>query len=591
MNRLIAFILSLLISATLAFGQGFMRLSFGGSGGGTPPISSPSKIFYTTYSSRPLFIYEPPNYDVSKPYALAIFYGGQGVYGTPTVVTNQSLGTGNGVTTTFSGNYTNGANADVLYSSVIKVNAVAVATGDRTAHFTGAGVSSSTNSYTATAGTISITFSTPPANGHAVTIDYVYSDVLADAGAPIYLQLGDEPTNMFIAVPQITSGQWSVTTEFDDVITAVDALYNINLNRVYCVGLSLGGNMGGRLMENRASTVAAVVAASGSSANHPTTWSSLSDVASFWIHGTTDGTAAYALGTLLNTANVTTGGLNFPPETYVLWNVGHSGTVWNTNTFNRKYRTDATGTAEWDWVRWVKAYSKDQSERATLHVERAEESVDVDDYRKAYRQVNALSSGALKTSLLSRLSSLYASIGNVYTIDFVTAGNESTSDVFFYNAKTSAASASSISALVDIHNNSSSIGFTQVLQLTTAGTKITSIPRLDGFYRGMAANVNDYGAVTQLTTTDGQVKFTGLNNARNYTVRVYGDYWASGITTQSELTATINATSKSRYTENNTFFPIEFKTITPSSGEIVIDLDNNQDRISRVVSIDLILEP
>ena len=89
---------------------------------GSPPIDTPSQMLYTTYSSNPLFIYEPADYDASKEYPLAIFYGGQGVYGSPTVVSNQSLGTGNGATTTFTGNYTNGAGQDVLYCSVIKIS-------------------------------------------------------------------------------------------------------------------------------------------------------------------------------------------------------------------------------------------------------------------------------------------------------------------------------------------------------------------------------------------------------------------------------------------------------------------------------------
>lgn len=556
--------------------------------GGAPPISSPSNLIYTTYgASIPLLMYEPANYDVSKAYPLLIFYHGDGAYGTWTTVTGQSLGTGNGSTVTFTGNFTNPAGANVLCTEVIFYKAGSeVGRGNRSGTITGSGVSG-TIAYTATAGAISITFAVAPLAAQAITVDFKYSDVLYDAGYPIYMNSGDEPTDIFICVPQITTGDFSVVTHFDDVITRMDVLYNINLNRVYATGLSRGGFQTDRLLENRQSTLAAAIEVSGTL---PSTWTGSGDIGTWFHHGTKDSTVTYALGTMVNDANVTAGSLNISPEATAYWNLSHVAAVWNTNVYNRRDRTDATGTARWDFIQWVKAYSKDQEERATLHTVRAETTKDLDDYRKAYRQVDALTAGAAKTALQSRLTTVYALIGTVYTVDYVTSGNESTTDIFKYNAKTSAASSTSISALVDIFNTASSIGFTQVNQFTTAGTKITSIPRFGGFYHGLARNVNSYGAVTDLTTTDGQVKFTGLNNSAKYTVRVNPMSWATGVTTQAQINITIGSV-KSEYTEVNTYFPIEFKTITPVSGEIIIDVDFAADRLTRICSIDLILEP
>lgn len=96
--------------------------------------------------------------------------------------------------------------------------------------------------------------------------------------------------------------------------------------------------------------------------------------------------------------------LNISPRTRNFWGVGHSPSIWNTNCYSRRERTDAAGTADFDYVRWLKKHSLDPARRAELFVEYAEHSRLIEDHREALLQVNLLPVGAHKTGLLARSS-------------------------------------------------------------------------------------------------------------------------------------------------------------------------------------------
>jgi len=123
------------------------------------------------------------------------------------------------------------------------------------------------------------------------------------------------------------------------------------------------------------------------------------------VQGTSDGTLTNNL-----IGHVTTWGaqtLTEYPYTQSYYGVGHSATIWHTNYYYRLWRTDATGTAQWDWLDFQLRYSKDLNECATLFVEQAEKrrygtEKDIIDYREAVRKVNELGAGSLKTSLQDR---------------------------------------------------------------------------------------------------------------------------------------------------------------------------------------------
>jgi hypothetical protein len=264
--------------------------------------------------------------------------------------------------------------------------------------------------------------------------------------------------------------------------------------------------------------------------------------------------------------------------------------VWNDNGYNRKERTDAVGTALYDLFRWLEKYSLDLTEQATLHVVEAERTNNLDDYRRALIQVNLLSAGATKTALLGRLATVKALIGTVYTIDL---GDPATPSAGNVNNMTAFGNGAVISNLINDAGGASTKGLTRVAQTTTATTKHSTFsPRLNAIYHGLPKECNVDGASNSTTVHTGQDKFTGLNPAKLYTIRVIAHHYASGLTTESKISITIGGVTKTLYTEENTYHVIEFTNIAPNgSNEIVIGVDNTGGRTSSLAVYDLIEQP
>ena len=554
----------------------------------SPTVYTNSQLYVEYFTSnsvnKDLMVYLPPNYDTTRQYPVIIFYHGDGGKGVFTHVTDQAVGTGNGVQTVFSGNYVCPAGDDVIYSATIKVNGVVVATGTHTGGWSGAGVSSGTNNYTTTNGSFSITFSSPVPDTHAVTISYSHSDLMEDAGTPSYLNAGDEPENVIIVAPQMNVTDFSLSWDYDQLLTHLEANYAVDTNRYYATGLSRGGFASRDIMRTRYATCAAVLVIAANNVT-PADWNDNTNMGKFWHHGVTDGSVSYSIASNLVNSNVVN--LNIPLDATAYWGQGHSGSVWNTGVYNRRDRTDASGSSLFDYVQWFKKYSLDATQRARLHIEMAEETLDPADYRRALQQVTALTAGPSKTQLEGRLAILYDNIGTIYTIDIVSSGNESAEN---YNNLTAVSASTVLSDLIDNEAGSSVYDFTVVNALDGSAT-ITAHAELAGKYHGFPRTTNQYGALVNTAVSNGQVKFSSLNDAKTYRVLIYASHYQTGLTTQSQLTVTINATPKSLYTQDNTYHKIEFTGITPSSGEIVIDIDASADRNSRVTAIDLIENP
>jgi poly(3-hydroxybutyrate) depolymerase len=576
--------------------------------GGSPSASSNvigpvspilAEMFLSTYpvaagGSNPVFVYAPPGYTPGGNYPAVVYYHGDGGKGVVNTVTNQSVGTGNGVQTVFGGNFVNTSTSQVLFNSVIvKVNGVEAGRGKHQGNGTIVGdlLSAGTMAYKSSGGAFSVTFLTPPANGAQITITYKWSQ-LFETGMTEFLNDGDEPARCLIFCPQLASGEldFTLAKHFDDLMTWAVASYSINQNRIYATGLSRGAFMCRELLKNRHTAgankaIAAMMGYSGSwdGTNQP--WASLTNKGMWMHHGTTDTTVTNGLQSLLNSANANV--LNSPPETTQYWNIAHTGVVWNDNGYNRKERTDAVGTALYDLFRWLEKYSLDLTEQATLHVVEAERTNNLDDYRRALIQVNLLSAGATKTALLGRLATVKALIGTVYTIDL---GDPATPSAGNVNNMTAFGNGAVISNLINDAGGASTKGLTRVAQTTTKHS--TFSPRLNAIYHGLPKECNVDGASNSTTVHTGQDKFTGLNPAKLYTIRVIAHHYASGLTTESKISITIGGVTKTLYTEENTYHVIEFTNIAPNgSNEIVIGVDNTGGRTSSLAVYDLIEQP
>lgn len=189
----------------------------------TASVSTPSQLyveyFTSNFTNKDLMVYLPPNYNPAIDYPVIIFYHGDGGKGVFTHVTDQAVGTGDGVETVFSGNFVCEAGDDVIYSATIEVDGVVVATGTHNGGWSGTGVSTGTSNYTSTNGSFSITFTDPVPNGDVVTINYSHSDLMEDGGIPVYLNAGDEPEDIIIVAPQMNTTDFNLSWDFDQLVT------------------------------------------------------------------------------------------------------------------------------------------------------------------------------------------------------------------------------------------------------------------------------------------------------------------------------------------------------------------------------------
>lgn len=387
-----------------------------------------------------------------------------------------------------------------------------------------------------------------------------------------YINLGDNPPGIIICAPQIPSGDYAVAAQFTDVMTYMTTNYRVNSNRVYITGLSRGGFMCRLMAIANCSDVAAILSFSGTTSS--ISWSGCTNVGMWMHHGTTDATVAYSFHTATAAANISTLDMNINALFSTYFGVGHSSTIWNTNGYNRRDRTDATGTATYDWVKWVKKFSLDQTERASMHVDYAESEKTIEDYRLALIQVNALSAGATKTALLDRLTTLKTLLdgsgGKRYLIDHGTSTQTTSGNI---NNQTSHTSGASITNLVDDAGGSSTIGFTIVSQFhTTAREGNLTNDRVRGQYFGLDRATYRDGMQVSTTVTTGSMKYTGLNNAKTYDIRFYIAR-SNNSTANPDISLTIGGVTKHRYCELNMTNYIEFTSLSPSSGELVITGD------------------
>lgn len=559
-----------------------------------PGAASPSDLAFVKFAqtgggTKDMLVFRGANYNPLKSYPIIIFYHGDGAKGVVTAVTNQSLGTGNGSQVTFTGNFTNPSTSDVSCLEIIfKVNGVEKGRGTRTASVAGAGVSGGSVAYQATGGAISVTFTSAPAVGATVTVDYKYSDLLADAGTPVYLNTGDEPTDVLIFCPQINVVSFDAVKDYDDVVTYAAANFNVDLNRIYVTGLSRGGFQVRLLLQTRFAdnnptgtfAIAAYVNVS-CGYNSGYTWSNYADIGGWWHHGTADGNQVYPLATVLNNQ---IGFVNIPHETTGYWNKGHEAFVWNTSVYDRKNRTDATGSAIFDYIDFLKMFSKDLTQRATLHTEAAESSLDICIYRRALVQVNRMTAGSDKTALLARLAAVKTSIGTVYTIDWGISTNASGGNI---NDLTSGAANAALTNIIDDAGGSSSIGIKIVRQSTTAGTKVQSQSRCNLPFHGLGANFNIDAGIALPAVTDGEIEFNNLP-AGTYKVIVYC-FSGNSTATDAQVGITIGGVTKTIQSEHNSYHNIIFSGLSrDGANKIVMDITAPGGSQGRIAGFDLI---
>lgn len=414
----------------------------------------------------------------------------------------------------------------------------------------------------------------------------IISEILTD-GLPQLIQGGQDYPGMLIFCPQIPdSKNWSNATYFVAAYNWLIANYRVDPNRVTCAGLSLGAE--GVWWQSRAAQIFSSLLICSGDGVVTGTQSGDNNMKSHpmqIIHGDDDTTVYLYQDGVTKTFGNSVANLNsqtnskprVPINFRVARNLGHSSSVWNDLCFDR------TKAYPFDWLEWAFLWSKDKLQEATAHVVRLEAMVTAANYVKALfyygttvkKLVDALSSSSAKTLLVNRYTSAKASIdawGLRYLISMSNVINDASS---YYNALTVGEAGTTVTSLKDMAGGSpGNIGLGISTALTTATDKdyiIGSfynypyfIPEVDLLKGGFFVNGNG-----------GEVKFTGLNQSKKYTIVVFGGYDKSAINdaTPAELTSIVGTDVKILYTIFNTEFYSQHDNITPdTNGAITMQL-------------------
>lgn len=576
-----------------------------------PSLSSITSNHVYSGSDR-MLVYTPPGYTNNlSNYPVILFYHGNGERGVA-VDSSTLAGTGNGVTTVFSGNLSN-TDKIIHTSAYVTVNGVQVATG-RYGVFSGTGVTGTYAYDDGSSAAFSLTFTSPPTNTYPIRIYFTQDELLAQ-GSFEYLNLGDQPgltsnfDNCIIAAPQISRGSGGFAdTEWTNALNYLTTNFRINTNRIYTCGFSLGADMCSRVMnslgnDNSVTTYefAAFVATSPGSNSDVSTGASgnfqlASNKGKLFYRGTSEGAG---IGDTKITSLMANGNgiasIEFPIQAFMAWGSSHSGAVVDSICYNRKDRTDTTGTAAFDYIKWLLRFSLDPEEQATLFVRYAESTENHIDYRLAKRQVDNLSSGTTKTTLTANLVTLKALIGKAILIDFGTSGKITSGN---YNNVTSAATGTFASPLNMLNDDGTNSGISLQIITASAATPATisdlGSNRSNGRAFGLEYNTNVDGHLVDDIGTTGTYAFTGTNNTKTYTLRIYvmnaGNTW----TTRAEAEATFGGVTKYFYCQLNNAFYIEFTGLVSSgstfSGTIKQRLTASTEKLFYLQAMELIEE-
>lgn len=402
-----------------------------------------------------------------------------------------------------------------------------------------------------------------------------------DIWIPNIITLGDRPQNVLMISPHAAglssygntisyNGQAQQITKwaYDYMV----ANYRIDTNRVYVIGYSLGAAGCSLFAQLYPNLVAAIMPVSGSqpgSWNSSTGYPDFLNVAIWAHHGTSDPTQA-PQNSIRFLQYMNPIGPRYYPLVSLYYNKNHGPGVYNDEVARRKSSTVSGTKAKFDYDRWFLKFSLDLTESCDGHVTYAEETLELVDYREALRLVNTLPSSSTKDALLARLIDVATAIltdKRIFAIDLGASGTTTSGDV---NNITSNSNNSSISNLVDIEGNASTYGFTVVNQLSTFQPQKTFSDRMEGAYFGLPVSANQDGFTIAPTTTK-TIRFTGLNNGRTYSVRIYGGQDNGDTLNQNNVVRmTIGATTIDQYVTFNTTQWQQIDGVSPSSGNIDI---------------------
>lgn len=533
----------------------------------------PARMEFRTYSftggsgTGHLVFLIPEGYDdpanASKTYMCNFWWPGDGEDGIGALSTNVPV-TMSGTT----GTVVCGNTRPIGWGTLVvrsEANGTIIARGRKDGTIKGPGVNGVMTNHAASGGGTTVTLEFDEAPATTPVIDFYQSQIFRQ-GLPLQINQGDDLEGKIITcmVHNTYNDAFpNLVYHYDDPRAVALANYRIDTNRMGITGLSRGGYFSHTVMINRHAELAFwITAGAGSMGNTP--WASMYDKGMLWVNGQND---EHNNNSLFPDQ---IGGSSHPffryfPIVINLEGLGHVNALWNDNTFKRS-------TAPVDWLKFASKFSLDTNEQAERHVEFAEETKDVDDYRMAKRAVSFLPSGSLKTSLEARVESLRQEITGTGKRVYIDLGSGSVDSSAGMNNLTNASAGQHLTNLKDETGVTTSFGLQIVDSVGGLGFGSRAACAGWGFHRD---NMRDYAVIDPQTS--GLWRLTGLNPAKQYRVSFYCTM--SGTTDVTSRTqVTINSVTKSVFTAHTNRSKIVFDNLTPDgSGQINMTIANPED--------------
>jgi hypothetical protein len=551
-------------------------------------VDSPARIKHTTIpvgiqGSANIFIREPEGVNNGTYWPVIIGFLGDGTDSNLTTTVPYDAMTGGPTTWTVTAN-NSGTNRVLSTSVIIYDDGVEIGRGQIGGTITGPNLTSGSVSLTGSNSTISITSSVSLSGD--IYAKYTYSVALQE-GLPLMMNLGDdfEEKGIVVFLQNRLNDLDHIVEYFDNTVTYLWNNYSINPKRIGTTGLSRGGQ--NVLRASAPTSIAAryqfwineqtgavsttdlgvgwiesgICASSAATAQFGGTYTltNLDGIGVFIVHGTADGTLTNGNTNFSSTWAADDTLLEYP-NLQNLFGVGHSGTVWHTNFYYRKYNPlTSYDDAPWDYIRWHWKYSRDLEECAALFVEEAESrpsggEIDIIDYRLAVIKVSRLTAGATKTALEGRLATLKTTLDGEIDWRIIINNSNSAFSQTGYNTITNHADNSRIDDLVD-DNGTTLTGIDYFIgdnPLTSTYQANIASNRGRHHGGGFPIEVNNAGMRIG-TASPCPMGFDGLP-AGTYTLRIYANEGSGGFT-QKELTATIGGVSKTQFIQGNSILP------------------------------------
>ncbi len=390
-------------------------------------------------------------------------------------------------------------------------------------------------------------------------------------GPTKYLSEGDKPSEFIIVAPQLANGSWT-NSKIDLARVYATTNYKVDPTRLTLVGISIGGTGTGTYAMTYPDRLADYIVSTGNlnswgAGDIPINGVRPIDVPGYFLSGVQDSVVSGLNGAnYMDFANDQNPKPKYPFLNHLIWGGVHSRSVWDDNLYNRKYRTDAVGTAKFDWIEDIaKRYKTvDYIFNASAKVEIAETSLDLNKYLEALRLVTLLPASPSKVLLQSRLTLVATNIRNNHRNFILSFGPTPAINGPYNNIPVATGTSS---PFVDIDNIASAYTFSPIVMNTT----IAQAVGLKNDYLGFDSSFHE--TAFACTGVGNRWRLYNLKPTKLYNLRIY--YADRSLSTANLGGGTISISGVTKHTEAqiyNTHRYIEFTNVNAINGYIELVL-------------------